>query len=81
MNRPTPQVEECPAVALADAVANSPPSDPSGGPLQGPQRSDAPFTEMVNSGGPSAGLEDAKRALEDLILFSDAPVRARVPMA
>ena len=36
---------------------------------------------MVDSGGPSAGLDDAKKALQDLILFSDVPARDRMAMA
>ena len=38
-------------------------------------------SQVIEGGSPGAGLDDAKRALEDLILCSDVPVRDRMAMA
>ena len=74
-------MEKRPLVATVDAAGGSATNDSTRVPLPGTQLQPSSSSQVVDSGGPGAGLDDAKKSLEDLILFSDVPVRDRMAMA
>ena len=70
-----------PLVATLDAAGGSDTNESTRVPLMRTQLQPSYSSQVVDGGGPGAGLDNAKKALEGLILFSGLPLQDHMSMA